>query len=185
MKTTKSSSLEGFWHLPARDVAPGLLGLTLCRRMPDGKIVRVMITEAEAYCGPRDRASHASRGSTPRNAVMFGAPGFWYVYLCYGVHWMLNLVTGPEGYPAAVLLRGIEGANGPGKLTKALGVDKAFNHAPCVEKSGLWIEDGGGVPEGWKMSQGPRIGVDYAGPKWAAMRYRWWLEPTKRKVKMH
>jgi len=135
-----------------------------------------MITETEAYCGPHDRASHASRGRTPRNAVMFGPPGFWYVYLCYGVHWMLNLVTGAEGYAAAVLLRGVEGAVGPGRLTRALAVNKAFDGKPCVSATGLWIEEPMGNLTGWRRHRGPRIGVDYAGSEWAAKPYRWWLE---------
>ncbi len=135
-----------------------------------------MITEVEAYCGPDDRASHASRGMTPRNRVMFGPPGFWYVYLCYGVHWMLNLVTGVEGYAAAVLLRGIEDVAGPGRLTRLLGIDKSFDGAKCAPASGLWIEGAGTVPPGWRRRRGPRIGVDYAGAHWAAKPYRWWLE---------
>src|SRR5450631_2522871 len=84
------ADLAGWWHEPARAVAPALLGRWLCRRGADGGVTRWRITEAEAYCGPDDRASHASRGATARNRVMFGPPGVWYVYLCYGVHWMLN-----------------------------------------------------------------------------------------------
>jgi len=91
------NNIVDIWQQSARVVAPGLLGRWLCRRGADGQVTRWRITEVEAYCGPRDRASHAARGETPRNRVMFGPPGFWYVYLCYGVHWMLNLVTGPKG----------------------------------------------------------------------------------------
>jgi DNA-3-methyladenine glycosylase len=165
--------LEELWHLPARMAAPALLGRQLCRRGSDGVVTRVMITEVEAYCGPSDLASHASKGQTPRNAVMFGPPGFWYVYLCYGVHWMLNLVTGPEGYASAVLLRGVVGANGPGRLTKALQVDRSFERKPCLPATDLWIEGIGNMPAGWRRQRGPRIGVDYAGPHWAAKPYRW------------
>jgi len=139
-------------------------------------MTRFMITETEAYCGPLDRASHASRGPTPRNRVMFGPPGFWYVYLCYGVHWMLNLVTGPEGYPSAVLFRGVEGHTGPGKLTRALNINKTFDGLRCAKTTGLWIEGPAEILGGWRRRRGPRIGVDYAGPKWAAKHYRWWLE---------
>jgi DNA-3-methyladenine glycosylase len=168
--------IEALWHRPAQVVAPALLGRWLCRRGADGVVTRWRITEVEAYCGPRDLASHAARGVTARTRVMFGPPGVWYVYLCYGVHWMLNLVTGPEGYPAAVLLRGVEGARGPGRLTRALGVDKALNGAACAPASGLWIEGLGERPAGRRRRRGPRIGVDYAGPRWAAMPYRWWHE---------
>lgn len=164
------------WHKPAQVVAPALLGRWLCRRGPGGVVTRLRITEVEAYCGPRDRASHATRGVTPRNRIMFGPPGFWYVYLCYGVHWMLNLVTGPQGYPSAVLLRGLEGVNGPGRLTRRLKVTKAFDGRTCAKRTGLWIEGPAETPKGWRRRRGPRIGVDYAGKYWAGKHYRWWLE---------
>jgi len=175
--------LEKLWHQPATLVAPALLGRSLCHREANGKVTRVLITEVEAYCGFKDRASHASRGETPRNRVMFGPPGFWYVYLCYGVHWMLNLVTGPEGYPAAILLRGVEGYIGPGRLTKGLGITKDFDGKPCSRQAGLWIEGPAEVPAEWRKRRGARIGVDYAGAHWAGKHYRWWLEPKAKKRK--
>jgi DNA-3-methyladenine glycosylase len=138
-----------------------------------------MITEVEAYCGPLDRASHASRGPTPRNRGMFGPPGYWYVYLCYGVHWMLNLVTGPDGYPSAVLLRGVEDFSGPGRLTRAFQITKIFDGRTCSRGTGLWIEGPAKVLPDWRRRRGPRIGVDYAGPQWSAKPYRWWLEPSE------
>ncbi|HVU37211.1 MAG TPA: DNA-3-methyladenine glycosylase [Opitutales bacterium] len=176
--------IESHWAEPARAVAPLLLGRWLCRRERNGKITRARITETEAYCGPRDRASHAARGITPRNRVMFGPPGFWYVYLCYGVHWMLNLVTGPEGYPSAVLLRGVEGATGPGRLTRALQITKAFDGRPCARSADLWVEGPAEIPPDLHMRRGPRIGVDYAGPHWAGRHYRWWLEQKFDKKRM-
>ena len=172
-----AGKIEESWEQSARVVAPALLGRWLCRRMKNGAVVRLRITEAEAYCGPRDLASHAARGETPRNRVMYGPPGFWYVYLCYGVHWMLNLVTGPQGYPSAVLLRGVEGVNGPGRLTRRLNINKSLNGRACAEDTGLWIEGGSATPPGWRRRRGPRIGVDYAGKHWAGKHYRWWLEP--------
>ncbi len=178
-----STKIETLWHQPARQVAPALLGRFLCRRGADGVVTRWRIVEVEAYCGPLDRASHASRGVTPRNRVMFGPPGFWYVYLCYGVHWMLNLVTGPEGYPSAVLLRGVEGAVGPGRLTKALKINYQFDGTPCAQPTDLWIEGPAEIPAGWRRQRGPRIGVDYAGPRWARMHLRWWMG-EKLKAKM-
>ncbi len=173
--------IEKLWHQPAREVAPQLLGRWLCRLEKGGEVVRWRIVEVEAYCGPRDRASHAARGMTPRNRIMFGPPGFWYVYLCYGVHWMLNLVTGPEGYPSAVLLRGVEGAVGPGRLTKALKINRRLDSQPCAEASGLWIEGTAEIPPGWRMRRGPRIGVDYAGAHWAGRHLRWWMAPKTKK----
>jgi DNA-3-methyladenine glycosylase len=143
-------------------LARGLLGKFLVRSTPRGRVA-AMITEVEAYHGEQDLACHARHGLTARNAVMYGPGGVWYVYLCYGVHEMLNLVTGPRGHPAAVLIRGIAGANGPGRLTRALQID------------GLWIEDRGvRVPRG-AIRATPRIGVDYAGPVWSRKRWRFVL----------
>jgi len=180
----ENGKLEELWLLPARRAAPALLGRWLCRREGNGRVIRESITEVEAYCGPQDRASHAFRGRTPRNRVVFGPPGYWYVYLCYGVHWMLNLVTGPEGYPAAILLRGVEGHTGPGRLTKGLKITKAFDGQPCSPETGLWIEGPAQIPSGWQKRRGPRIGVDYAGAYWAGKHYRWWLEPKAKKQKI-
>jgi DNA-3-methyladenine glycosylase len=106
---------------------------------------------------------------------MFGPAGVWYVYFCYGVHWMLNVVTESEGYPAAVLLRGVGEWNGPGKLTKALSIDKSLNGAKAARASGLWIEDRGFRPPRGSVSRTPRIGVDYAAA-WAKKPYRFLLD---------
>jgi len=171
-----NGKIDELWHKPAQVVAPALLGRWLCKRGRGGKVTRLRITEVEAYCGPKDRASHAARGMTPRTRVMFGPPGFWYVYLCYGVHWMLNLVTGPQGYPSAVLLRGLEGVNGPGRMTRRLKITKTTDGQMCAKKTGLWIEGRAETPAGWRRRRGPRIGVDYAGKHWAGKHYRWWLE---------
>lgn len=142
----------------------------MCVRRAPGRVERYQITEVEAYDGPDDRASHASRGRTERNAPMFGPPGHWYVYLCYGLHWMLNVVTGPVGYPAAVLIRGVVGHDGPAKLTKALGVDRRFNDRSAASRTGLWLEAGETVPDRL-VRRLPRVGVDYAG-EWAGRPYR-------------
>lgn len=171
-----------------------LLGCWLCVRGVDGGVLRRRITETEAYHGPEDRASHASRGRTPRNAVMFGPGGVWYVYLCYGVHEMLNLVTGPAEWPAAVLIRGIEGWSGPGRVTRALGVDRSLNggRVDRAERGRIaaWIEEdetARPIPPG-EIEAGPRIGVAYAGPEWAAKpwRFRWmpgWTPPRPASVR--
>src|SRR3989344_5822059 len=88
-------------------VAKSLLGKFLCRRR-GRKVVRAMIADVEAYDGFKDKTSHAHKGKTPRNKIMFGRGGYWYVYFTYGMHWMLNIVTGKRGYPAAVLIRGVQ-----------------------------------------------------------------------------
>jgi DNA-3-methyladenine glycosylase len=109
---------------------------------------------------------------------MYAPGGVWYVYLCYGVHEMLNLVVGPEGWPAAVLVRGVEGAVGPGRLTKALGIGRALNATDATSDAGeLWIEDRGGRVPRTAVIAGPRVGVDYAGPVWAAKPWRFQLKP--------
>ncbi len=158
------------------EIAKDLLGKYLVREIK-GKKVELMITEVEAYDGPEDRASHASKGKTERTKIMFGHPGRFYVYLCYGMHWMLNIVTGPKDYPAAILIRGAGDMNGPAKLTKFLGVDKKFNDKPCSMESGLWVEDRGVIVLPRQIHKGPRIGVAYAGPVWAKKHYRFWLSP--------
>ncbi|MDD5431034.1 MAG: DNA-3-methyladenine glycosylase [Candidatus Pacebacteria bacterium] len=132
-----------------------------------------MITEVEAYDGFKDKASHAHRGKTERNKIMFGEAGHWYVYFTYGIHWLLNIVTGPENYPAAILIRGVEGYNGPAKLTKALKIDKRLNGKSADKKSGLWIENRGVKIK--KIKSAARIGVLYAGPVWSKKKYRFYI----------
>src|ERR1043165_9963484 len=101
-------------------LARWLLGKHLVRKFPDGRVDGRMIVETEAYNGESDLACHARAGRTARTDVLYSLGGIWYVYLCYGIHEMLNLVVGPENWPAAVLIRGVEGAIGPGRVTKAL-----------------------------------------------------------------
>lgn len=159
-------------------LARWLLGKVLVRAMPAGRIERT-ICEVEAYRGPRDLASHASKGRTQRTEVMFRPGGVWYVYLCYGIHEMLNLVTGPEDHPHAILIRGVAGAIGPGRLTKALAIGRELNGAPVEPASGLHLEDHGlRIPGRWVIA-GPRIGVDYAGPYWAARPWRFRFDPER------
>jgi DNA-3-methyladenine glycosylase len=161
-------------------LARWLLGKVLVRSRR-GCETAVLITEVEAYDGPRDRASHAhaDRGRTPRNAVMFGPGGYWYVYLCYGMHEMLNLVTGPRDYPAAILIRGVAGVVGPGRVTRALGIDRKLNATVAARASGLWIEDRGVRVPRRLIHATPRIGVDYAGPAWAGKKWRFYFDPEK------
>lgn len=174
MRTSRRSALgSGFYAKPALMVARKLLGKFLVRRI-GRKETAFMITEVEAYIGPHDRASHASKGLTPRTKVMFGPPGYWYVYFTYGMHWMLNVVTGKRGHPAAVLIRGVEGISGPARITKRLRIDKKLNEKRAVIASGLWIEDRGVPAKSAQVSRAPRIGVGYAGP-WARKPYRFLL----------
>jgi len=152
-------------------VAENLIGKYLVRRR-GRKIIAAMITEVEAYDGVKDRASHAHKGRTERNKVMFGPAGFWYVYFVYGMHWMLNVVTGDRGYPAAVLIRGVQGVSGPGRVTKFFHINGSFSEKPSAKASGLWIEDRGAAVEKSAIKKITRIGVAYAGPVWSKKKYR-------------
>lgn len=157
-------------------MARALLGKVLVRTTASGREERVIV-ETEAYVGAQDLACHASKGCTPRTQVMFGPGGVWYVYLCYGIHEMLNLVTGPAGFPAAILIRGVEGAIGPGRVTKQLSIARALNGEPAAPLSGLHLEDHGITAPTRKILCGPRVGVDYAGPIWAAKPWRFRVAP--------
>lgn len=129
--------------------------------------------ETEAYGGRGDRASHAYRGETARNRVMFGPPGVAYVYFTYGMHWLLNVVTEQEGIPSAVLIRGIEllderpqgvrRMNGPARLTNRFRITGTLNGEDLVTGRSLWIERPTGFRRPSRVTRTPRIGVDYAG----------------------
>lgn len=173
-------------------LARWLIGKTLARRFSDGAVRRAIITETEAYHGENDLACHAAKGRTARTGVMYRAGGVWYVYLCYGMHEMLNLVTGPEDFPAAILIRAVRGIDGPGRLTKALSITRALNGASaCDTGSGaqLWLEE---TPLAErrracvlknKIHITPRIGVGYAGPVWSIKPWRFVINPPTAKQK--
>jgi DNA-3-methyladenine glycosylase len=167
-------------ELQGRDTAAlarWLLGKVLVRTTPAGRTER-LICEVEAYEGERDLACHASKGRTKRTEVMYKPGGVWYVYLCYGVHEMLNLVTGPADYPAAILIRGVEHIIGPGRLTKRLEIHRGLNGMPAAPASGLHVEDAGVAVPKKLVSIGPRVGVDYAGPVWAVKPWRFRFDPS-------
>jgi DNA-3-methyladenine glycosylase len=159
---------KGFYDRHTLKVSRDLLGCFLVRKYKGG-IYRVMISEVEAYRGFHDLASHASRGRTPRNEIMFGRPGHAYVYLVYGMYWMLNVVTEKKDFPAAILIRrGIvndqemEELGGPGKLTKFLFIDKGLNGVDLTVGKKLWIELGKFDRKKYHIVKSPRVGVDYA-----------------------
>ena len=169
---------EYFQVRDAVTVAPWLLGKVLVRTREDGSTSRHVIIETEAYNGEEDLACHASKGRTARTEVMYRAGGCWYVYLCYGVHEMLNLVVGVEGFPAAVLVRGLQEVNGPGRLTKRLAIGRTLNGLLAIPGNGLHLEaERRVVPKKWIRTT-PRIGVDYAGPVWAKKPWRFTLDPA-------
>lgn len=167
-----------FFDRDAEEVAADLLGVVVESTI-DGHLTAGRIVETEAYPGPHDDASHAAEriGRTRRNDPMFGPPGTAYVYLIYGLHWCLNVVTGPVGYPAAVLIRALEPidgveimrarrgggrrerelASGPGRLAEALGVTGALDRAPLSEPPLRLLQ--GDRPSPDRIARSPRIGI--------------------------
>jgi DNA-3-methyladenine glycosylase len=180
-RKANASALLGpaFFERPADLVARELLGKALVRRI-GGNRIALAISETEAYLGPHDLACHAARGRTPRTEVMYGPPGTLYVYFVYGLHWMLNVVTGPQGYPAAVLIRAAGHISGPARLTSALVIDGALNGQIAAPRSGLWFECGAPAH---KITATPRIGVAYAGPRWSARKLRFALTEAGKRTR--
>lgn len=169
-----------FYNRNTIKVAEDLLGCFLVRQYR-GKIIKAMITETEAYRGEYDLACHAAKGMTNRTEIMYGHPGHAYVYMIYGMYFMLNVVTEKKGFPAAVLIRAVEiqnpplfdkervpegrvRLNGPGKLTKFLHIDKFLNNYDLTIGKKLWIESASRQTkkEKFKIKRSPRVGIDYA-----------------------
>ena len=161
-----------FYLQRAPSLAPALLGKLLCRKI-DNEIIKYRITETECYFGEEDTACHAHKGKTERTKIMYHEGGVAYVYLCYGLHSMLNVVSGIEDFPEAVLIRGVEGYNGPGKLSKALKIDRSLNGESLVTSDKLWIEDDGYIAE---YTTGKRIGIDYATEEYRNILWRYTIK---------
>jgi DNA-3-methyladenine glycosylase len=197
---------RSFYARATLTVARDLLGRVLARRTSGGLVLRGRIVEAEAYVGEGDKACHARAGRTPRTDVMYGPPGFAYVYLTYGMHHMLNVVTEAEGRPAAVLLRAVEPleglewmararrngggagarggeprphelASGPGKLCQSFGLDLRDNRADLLG-SELWIEEGARVAHA-RIATSARIGCETAAAPWDLMPWRFYLADSR------
>lgn len=154
------------------DVAPSLLGKYLVRCYDNGSVLRYEITETEAYRGGDDLACHASKGKTDRTAIMFEPGGVLYMYLIYGMYWMLNIVTAGKDEPQAVLIRGVRDVNGPGRVSRALSLNKSFYGESLDESKRIWIED---ADRERKIISTSRIGIDYAGEYWKNKPWRWVL----------
>ncbi len=160
---------EDFFHRDCLEVAPELVGKLIVRTLDDGSELVLRIDETEAYRGEEDTACHASKGRTPRTELLYGCSGIIYVYLCYGVHWLMNVITGEKEQPQGVLFRSCELYNGPGKLTRALCVDKSFNGESFIGNPRIKICDDGLRPE---ITTAPRVGIDYAAPKDRDVKWR-------------
>jgi len=177
MNTGHKLLSRDYFNRPTLTVARSLLGKYLVRFI-DGREIAGKIIEVEAYVGSRDKACHASKGKTQRTEVMFGPGGLAYVYLIYGMYHCLNVVTEREAFPAAVLIRAIEVdgvlIDGPGRLCRALQIDRSLNRIDLTTQESLWFEDRGGRILRREIAALPRIGVDYAGA-WAKKPWRFRL----------
>ena len=160
---------EEFYHRPCLEVARDLVGKVLvCGDR------RLRISETEAYCGEADTACHAHKGRTKRTDTMYQKAGTIYVYLCYGVHWLLNIVTGEEDQPEAVLIRSCVDAEGPGKLTKRLGITGDQNRLDAVTSEELFFAD-----DGFRCAvrTDKRVGIGYASREDQDKPWRFILDP--------
>ena len=143
-----------FFHRHALEVAPDLVGKLLVH---GDRYLR--ISETEAYCGVCDTACHAHKGRTKRTEVLYSDAGTIYIYLCYGMHWLMNVITGDVNDPQGVLIRACVDADGPGKLTKKLGITGDLNRGSVVDSTDLWIAD-----DGFRcgIRTDKRVGIGYA-----------------------
>ncbi len=168
---------RGYFHRPTLTVARSLVGKYLVRENGRG-IIAGKIIEVEAYVGPQDKACHASKGRTARTEVLFGPPGISYVYLIYGMYHCLNVVTERAEFPAAVLIRAVEIdgelIDGPGRLCRAMQIDRRLNRLNLTNGKQLWLEDRAVRVRKTEVGTFPRIGVDYAGA-WAKKLWRFRL----------
>lgn len=163
-----------FFHRPCLTVAEDLVGKILVHKTDAGEI-RLRITETEGYLGESDTACHAHKGRTPRTEVLYADAGTIYVYLCYGMHNLMNIITGDMDDPQGVLIRCCEGAEGPGRLTKKLGITREHNRRDIVSDPEVWIED-----DGVRFAVGTRkrVGIGYASQEDQDRPWRFILKKT-------
>jgi len=153
-------------------VAPELLGKIIVRKFSDDSLKKFTITEVEAYRGEDDLACHASKGRTNRTEVMYWPGGFIYVYLIYGIHYLLNFVTAEIDKPQAVLIRGVDQIIGPGRVSKTLQIDKSLNKVSLFNSKNIWVEDANMNP---LYTYAKRIGIEYSGEIWKNKPWRFIL----------
>ena len=161
-----------FYHRPCLEVARDLVGKVLVHKTENGEL-RLRISETEGYCGEADTACHAHKGRTKRTEVLYAEAGTVYIYLCYGMHWLINIVTGEKQQPEAVLIRACVDAPGPGRLTKKLGITGALNRESILTSPELWIEDDGFA---CTVATDTRVGIGYASEEDQARLWRFKLQ---------
>lgn len=159
----------------ALEVAPQLLKMQLVRRFKDGEIIRLNITDVEVYRGEEDLGCHASKGRTARTEVMYLPGGRVYVYLIYGMYWLINITTGPANHPQAVMIRETHEVKGPGRIGRALKLDKSFYGEEVEFSKRLWLEWKNPLSKKAPYKTLPRVGIDYAGEYWANIPWRYKL----------
>lgn len=150
-----------FFARDCTELAPDLVGKLIVRRVGDEELI-LRITETEAYCGESDTACHASKGRTARTEMLYREAGTIYVYLCYGIHWLFNIISGETEQPQGVLIRACEKYDGPAKLTKYLKIDKSLNGLSVIGNPEICIADDGFRPA---IERRKRVGIDYAATK--------------------
>jgi DNA-3-methyladenine glycosylase len=159
-----------FFQRDVLEVAPDLLGKTICRRFANNEISSFVITEVEAYRGEEDLACHANKGKTQRTEVMYFDGGYVYVYLIYGMYYLLNFVTSVQNNPQAVLIRGVDSITGPGRVGKLLQIDKSFNKLNLCTSDEIWVEESN-LPVKYITSN--RVDIEYAGDYWKNRPWRY------------
>ena len=177
---------KDFFLQSTSKVGKELLGKYLVRKLDNGKIKKGKIIETEIYKGPEDNAAHTCSGKTKRNKAVWSRGGALYIYLIYGMHWMLNIVTAGKDIPECVLIRAIaskeiplERTNGPGKLTKYLEIDKKLYGEDLTKSNKIWLEP---EKEKEEIKSSPRINIDYAGNYWADKNWRFFIKKYEDKL---
>jgi len=163
-----------FFKADALEIAPKLLGMQLVRQFDNQKQLVLDINEIEVYRGEEDLGCHASKGRTQRTEVMYQQGGRVYVYLIYGMYWLLNITTGPVNHPQAILIRGTQQFSGPGRIGKALQLDKTFYGEDICKSERLWLVSGVNTQHNFETR--PRVGINYAGEYWANVPWRYVLK---------
>lgn len=177
--TTGNRLQRNFFTRDVLEVAPDLLGKVLVRQYEDGTISRWLITETEAYKGEEDKACHACKGRTTRTEVMYREGGYIYVYLIYGMYWLLNIVTGEKDLPQATLIRGLSEIHGPGRVGKQLKLDKSFYEEDLISSNRLWLEEP--ILNHPTHTSSARVGIDYAPEEWRLKPWRFRLIMSQKK----